>query len=361
MEWSPRQLALRPGELPAEATIECGLSGTMARFMTASLSALPGRWRLDGEARLLERPIGPLVDALRRLGAEIGYLDAEGCLPLSIHGRRLEGGAVRVEASESSQYVSALLMVGFKTRFGVLVGVDSLTSAPYLDLTIDTLRRFGVEVEVRSSGELGVHTAQAPGGRFAIAGDYSAACYPAAAALLTGGSAVLVGLERDSPQGDRRFFELLRQLGASVTWSGEELVVSGGEPMVAVEADLSEMPDQVPTLAALAPFAAGTTRIRNVAHVRLKESDRLSAMSQELGRLGIEVGEEPGGLDIPGSWAESPPPSAPVVVSAHADHRIAMALALVGLRRPGVSIDGAPVVAKSYPDFWRDLEAGLQD
>lgn len=359
VDWDGERLELVPGERPAEATIECGLSGTMARFLTATLAVLPGSWRLDGEARLRERPLGPLVDALRTLGAEIEYAGAEGCLPLSIAGRRLDGGRVRIDASQSSQYVSALLMAGTQTRRGVAVRIDSLTSAPYLDLTVDALRRFGVEVERRRADELRAPPARFGGGRFTVAGDYSAACYPAAAAVLTGGRVELVGLERDSPQGDGRFFALLRELGARVSWSGEVLTVAAGAGLSAVDADLSAMPDQVPTVAAMAPFASGTTRIRNVPHLRLKESDRLAAMSAELARLGVAVAERSDGLRIPGLWAHRPPPGSPVLVHAHGDHRIAMALALVGLRRPGVTIDDPLVVAKSYPDFWRDLEAGL--
>ena len=356
----PGSWRLAPGELPSEATIECGLSGTMARFLTATLAVLPGHWRLDGGARLRERPIGPLVEALRGLGAEIEYLGPPGTLPLAIRGRELEGGATRLDASESSQYLSALLMAGSRTRRGLSVAVDALTSAPYVDLTLDTMRRFGLEVRARGR-EFLVQPARGSGGQFEIEGDYSAACYPAAAALLTRGRAELVGLAADSAQGDRRFFDLLDRMGASVSWQGDRLVVRGGGPLTAVDAGLEQMPDQVPTLAALAPFAAGTTRIRNVPHLRLKESDRLAAMGSELRRLGLAVREQADGLEIPGSWAAASPPSEPVSVDAHGDHRIAMSLALVGLRRPGVVIEGADAVAKSYPDFWRDLEAGLQD
>ena len=156
--------------------------------------------------------------------------------------------------------------------------------------------------------------------------------------------------------GDRGFFDLLRRMGADVGLQGSRLTVTGRAGLCGITADLSTMPDQVPTLAALAPFAEGITRITGVPHLRLKESDRLRAMSVELCRLGATVEERPDGLEIAGVWSDRRPPEEPVTVSSHDDHRIAMSLALVGLRRPGVSIAEPDVVAKSYPAFWRDLD-----
>jgi 3-phosphoshikimate 1-carboxyvinyltransferase len=193
----------------------------------------------------------------------------------------------------------------------------------------------------------------------AVEGDYSAAAYPAAAALVTGGEVELHGLEPGSHQGDRGFLEVLERMGAEIEWQTEGVRVAAGSRLTAVDLDLSSMPDQVPTLAALAPFARGTTRIRNVPHLRLKESDRLAAMASELRKLGVEVTEIEDGLVIPGLWAETTPPEEQVVVDSHGDHRIAMSLALTGLRRPGVSVANSGVVAKSYPSFWSDLEGLL--
>ena len=170
----------------------------------------------------------------------------------------------------------------------------------------------------------------------------------------------ILGLRPDSRQGDLGFFELLRRMGAEAAWQGGRLAVASRGGLTAVSADLSAMPDQVPTLAALAPFAEGTTRITGVPHLRLKESDRLRAMAIELRRLGAAVEERPDGLEIAGVWSQRPPPDEPVTVSSHDDHRIAMSLALVGLRRAGVSVAEPGVVAKSYPAFWRDLERLLE-
>ena len=339
--------------------IFCGNAGTMLRFLIAALAALPGRWLLDGVARLRERPVGPLVDALRRLGAEVRYLGAPGHVPLEIAGATLAGGVTGLDAGESSQFLSALLMAGLAAPRPLTVEVTALTSAPYVEVTLAAARRCGGRIEMLPAAGGTLRYRVIPGllppARLRVEGDASAACYPAAAAALTGGSVLLEGLAADSPQGDRRFLELLARMGAEVAWSGDEVAVHGGPPLQAIEADLSAMPDQVPTLAALAPFARGTTRIRNVAHLRLKESDRLSAMASELRRLGAEVEEGTDRLDITGTWWQTPPPGERVAVDTHGDHRIAMSLALVGLRRPGVLIESPQVVAKSYPAFWQDF------
>ena len=193
-------------------------------------------------------------------------------------------------------------------------------------------------------------------GRVRVEGDFSAACYPAAAAALTGGQVVLEGLSRDSKQGDRGFMDLLEEMGAEIAWRDGNLTVRGRD-LKAVRADLSGMPDQVPTLAALAPFAEGETLIYNVGHLRIKESDRLEAMATELGKIGAQVHEGKDSLRIPGIWSGGAgTPAGPVEIDPRGDHRIAMSLALAGLRRPGVIVTSPGVVSKSYPAFWRDLE-----
>jgi 3-phosphoshikimate 1-carboxyvinyltransferase len=361
VEERPEEIGLEPpggGGPHPPAEIFCGNAGTMLRFLIASLAALPGRWLLDGVARLRERPVGPLVEAMRRLGAEVRYLGSPGRVPLEIAGATLGGGVTGLDAGESSQFLSALLMAGLAAPRPLTVEVTALTSAPYVEVTLAAARRCGGRIETLPAAGGTLRYRVIPGllppARLRVEGDASAACYPAAAAALTGGSVLLEGLTADSPQGDRRFLELLARMGAEVAWSGGEVTVRGG-PLQAIEADLSAMPDQVPTLAALAPFARGTTRIRNVAHLRLKESDRLSAMASELRRLGAEVEEGTDRLDITGTWWQAPPPHDRVAVDTHGDHRIAMSLALVGLRRPGVVVDSPQVVAKSYPAFWQDF------
>lgn len=352
-------VALAPGPPPPEETeLFCGNAGTMLRFLVASLAAVPGRWRLDGVPRLRERPVGPLVDALRPLGARIEYLGAEGYIPLRIEGGTLGAGATLLDAGESSQYLSALLMAALRAPGEVVVEVESLTSRPYVEVTRGVIAAFGGQVEAEGPTTWRVRPSRLGGSGSQVVrveGDWSAAAYPAAAAALTGGEVLLEGLARASRQGDRGFLGLLREMGAEVAWEDGDLLRVRGGDLRGIEADLSAMPDQVPTLAALAPFARGETRIFNVAHLRIKESDRLEAMATELRKAGAEVEEGPDWLRIRGTWHREPPPTAPVEIDPRGDHRIAMSLALVGLRRPGITISEPHVVGKSYPGFWRDL------
>ncbi len=345
---------LKPGEARSGAEIFCGNGGTMFRFLTAALTTRPGSWRLDGVPRLRERPIGPLVAALRQLGAEIDYVERDGYAPLAIAGGSLRGGRCRLDAGASSQYLSALLMAGQAAREPVEIELAALTSEPYVDLTLDAIAAFGGQAD-REGTLYRTLPSRLAASEVTVEADFSAVAYPAAAAMLTGGEVFIEGPRADSRQGDRGFVDLLETMGARVRWRADGLEVASGS-LRAVDSDLSATPDQVPTLAALAPFAEGTTRITGVPHLRIKESDRLSAMASELTRVGAEVEELDDGLIIPGVWARATPPAEPVAVATYGDHRIAMSMALVGLRRPGVSIRDPQVVAKSYPDFWRHLE-----
>jgi 3-phosphoshikimate 1-carboxyvinyltransferase len=356
-----RRLALVPGPRPPRAEVFCGNAGTMFRFLVAVLAAIPGEWRLDGVPRLRERTVGPLIETLRGLGAEIACEGGEGFAPLAIHGRRLRGGRVALDAGVSSQFLSALLMAALVAEGEIEIAVPALTSRPYVDLTLDAIARFGGRVEATADGYR-VRPGLASPGTFRVEGDFSAAAYPAAAAALTGGRVLLTGLPAASRQGDRGFLDLLAAMGARVEWRpGDDAVeVAGSGRLEAVDRDLSAMPDQVPTLAALAPFAHGTTVIRGVPHLRIKESDRLAAMVEGLRAIGAQAEETADGLVVPGVWAERrpAPPPAPLPVDPHGDHRIAMSLAIAGLARPGVLVTRPEVVEKSYPRFWEDL-AGL--
>ena len=356
VDWREDLLEMTPTTpRPTVGMIECGNAGTMMRLIAGSLTTVPGIWTLDGSARMRERPIGPLVDALKGLGAKIEYVGKPGYPPLRIEGGSLEGGATEVDAGQSSQYLSGVLLAALGAKNPSEIRVKALTSSPYVEITRRLVELWGGKLEVE--GDLWrVRPGLTPLSEATVEGDYSAAPYPAAAAILTNGEVRLQGLDPKSAQGDRLFFDLLREMGANVEWCGDELLISGGNPLKAVEVDMSSMPDQVPTLAALAPFAEGTTRILNVGHLRIKECDRLAAMASELGRVGAKVTELPEGLVIEGGWASEEPPDNPVVVETYDDHRIAMSLALVGLRRPGVVIEEPGVVSKSYPEFWNDLE-----
>lgn len=365
VERGEREVRLSTGSRSSAEEIEifCGNAGTMFRFLVATLAAIPGRFRLDGTPRLRERPIGPLVDAVRRLGGEVEYLEKEGYGPLAIRGGTLRGGGTGLDAGSSSQFLSALLMAGLRAREPVTIELSALTSEPYVEITLGLVRRFGGRVERLSPSRFRVEPAPNLGvglDRVRVEGDWSAAAYPAAMAALAGGEVRLLGLEPESPQGDRGFVDLLAQMGAAVSWQDGQLRVVGTGRLAALDVDLGGMPDQVPTLASLAPFADGTTRIGGVPHLRIKESDRLHAMAVGLSALGVPVRELPDGLEIEGVWAgRADLPSNPVTIDPFDDHRIAMSFALLGLRRPGVQIADPGVVAKSYPDFWRDFEGLL--
>lgn len=391
-----------PSRPPSRATLDIASSGTGLRLLLASLSTLRGTWTVTGSAQLAARPVGGLVAALRAAGAEItlqsqsgpsqsgqsqgGALPGSGAsLPLEIRGGDWMATSITVDASTSSQYLSALLMAAAAARHPVTITATGLVSAPYVDLTLDWMRRFGVTVERQDSSFI-VHPGFDIPERVPLEGDWSSACYPMAGAALTGGRVVLDGLDPDSAQADRAFLDILRRMGAieaaartpaperrgsrrSGVWSGEatgEGAASSGSTTVqgtgmlrGVDVDLNTMPDQVPTLACLAPFAAGTTTISGVAHLRHKESDRLAVLARELGKLGVPVEESDDGLGISGVWHDTDSPEDPVtidpvVIDPGGDHRIAMAMAVLATRRPGVSVADPGVVGKSYAGFWQD-------
>lgn len=341
--------------------LDCRSAGTLLRLLVASCAVTPGEWILDGSPRLRERPIGPLVAALRQLGAEIEELGRPGCAPLRVRGGRLAGGRVEIDAGESSQYVSALLMAALHAEGPIEVLVPVLVSSPYVDTTLEVMAGFGAPVEVRRDGEarefrVEPRRPELVNGRYRVAGDDSAAAYPAAAAAICGGSVRLRGLSPVATQGDRAFMGLLERMGARVRATEEEIQVEADGTLTAIDFDLSAMPDQVPTLAAVAAFADGTTCIRNVAHLRIKESDRLAAVATGLRRAGVAVDELADGLRIDGDPGLAAPPGSPrIPIDTYDDHRIAMSMALVGLRRGGLSIRRPEVVGKSYPGFWRHL------
>ena len=336
-----------------EVELNIGNAGTAMRFLTGALCFTPGRFVLRGDPRMQERPIGDLVEALRSVGAEIEYLDAEGYPPLQIRGKRVRGGfEVGVEGSVSSQFVSSLMLAAGNIPQGIDIRVATLASRPYLAVTRDILSDFGVEVESISAGLYRVVARRIHRDEYSVEGDWSSASYWIAAALVTAGTLRLSGLRRDSPQGDRGFAELVPRLGGSANWEGDDLVVRGGGPMAGGTFDMNDTPDVVPTLAAIAPLATSAIEITNVANLRVKESDRIAVLANELRRLGASVEERSDGLRIEPGWSDEP-----AIIDPHGDHRIAMSFAIAGLARGGVSVDHDRVVGKSYPAFWKTLEA----
>jgi 3-phosphoshikimate 1-carboxyvinyltransferase len=345
-------LVLTPGPPPPRATIDCGASGTMLRFLTAVLCTIPGAWRLDGVPRLRQRPMGPLVQALRELGADVQCVGGAGLAPIEVVGGSLRGGGVALDAGESSQFVSALLLAGLGAREPVEVTVERLTSRPYVDLTLEAIGAAGGRVS-RRADRFRVEPGPVRGGVYRVEPDLSSAGYAAAGAALTGGEVEIKGVSLGSRQPDARFLALLESMGARLRSTPGGLQVRGRR-LRAVTVDAGNFPDQVPTLAAIAPFASGTTEILGVGHLRLKESDRLQAMSAVLRAAGATVAEQRAALVIPGVWAEEAAPSPIAELDPCGDHRIAMSAAVLALRRPGLRLTDPGVVVKSYPDFWQD-------
>lgn len=346
------------GRVPAlEADLFIGNSGTTVRFLTALATLGHGAYRLDGVPRMRERPIGDLADALNALGADVRCESPGGCPPVAVHANGLAGGEATVRGGISSQFLSGLLMACPGAKNGARLGVEGdLVSKPYVRMTLAVMRSFGVAVDAPddlSRFEI------APAGSYmacdyAIEPDASAASYFWAAAAITGGRVTVEGLSREALQGDVAFVDCLAQMGCDVEATAEGITVSGpaeGQPLRGATLDMNAISDTVQTLAAVALFADGPTTVTGVAHNRHKETDRIGDLATELRRLGAEVEELPDGLRI------TPSELKPAQVETYDDHRMAMSLALVGLRQPGVVILNPGCTAKTYPGYFADLEA----
>lgn len=340
------------GTWPAtRADLHVGNAGTAMRFLVAALCLGHGEFRIDGSARMRERPIQDLLDALAQLGGHARSAGANGCPPVLIDAHGLAGGHACIAAAKSSQFLSALLLVAPYARAHTeLEVVGALVAAPYIDMTIGVMRAFGVAVRREGYRHFAVDPGAYAAGTYRIEPDASSAHYFLAAAALCGGRVRVDGLGYASLQGDVRFVDILEQMGAAVVRGDDYLEVRGGAQLDGIEVDMNAIADTVPTLAALAPFARSPVTIRNVAHVRLQESDRLHAVATELQRLGVRVRERDDGLCI------EPSAVRPAVVDTYDDHRLAMSFALIGLRVAGIGIRDPACVGKTFPDYFARLE-----
>jgi 3-phosphoshikimate 1-carboxyvinyltransferase len=341
------------GRLPSDgAELFVANSGTTIRFLTAVVATGNGKFRLFGIPRMRERPIGDLVDALSQLGADIQCESPGNCPPVVVRGNGLRGGHVSIRGDVSSQFLSGLLMAAPSAAGEVEIEVvGELVSRPYIDMTVDVMRKFGVDVEEQGSGCFKFHAGQVPHGcSFDIEPDASAASYFWAAAAICGGDVTVEGLSRDSTQGDVTFCDCLARMGCDVTYGESEITVRGGA-LHGIDVDMNEISDTAQTLAAVALFADGPTTIRGVAHIRHKETDRIGDLARELRRLGSEVQEFDDGLEIAGGGLHG------AEIETYNDHRMAMSLALAGLKIPGVVIKNPQCTAKTYPKYFTDLRA----
>jgi 3-phosphoshikimate 1-carboxyvinyltransferase len=335
--------------------IMLGYSGTSMRLLPAVAALGSGRFVFDGEERLRERPVGPVVDVLRRLGVKCSYMMQDGYPPIEIVSEGLDGGEVRIDARQSSQFLSAMLLAAPQARSDLKVGWETpVASYPYVALTLHMMAQAGILVERVDSAQVAIQAPQPyPALHYTVEGDCSSASYFWAAAAITGGEVLTHPISQNSPQGDRGLVDVLETMGCGVEWMDDGVRLSGPPSLKPVDIDMNEMPDMVPTLAGVAAFAEGESRIRNVAHLRVKESDRLHVVALELRKFQVPVEELEDGLVIRGGRVMSPG----VPIQAHNDHRIAMTFAVMGLRAPGVVIEGAESVAKSFPNFWEVFES----
>jgi 3-phosphoshikimate 1-carboxyvinyltransferase len=353
--WEAGSIVASGRDRVESGTFFLGNNGTGARFLLAQLATLPGRWVLDGGERLRERPIAPLVAALTRLGARIEPVRGPApTLPLTISGLALAGGEVALDASSSSQFVSALLLLGAVLQDGLVVRLAAPPpSRPYLDLTAEVLEAFGARVAEGASGT----TFSVRGGGLApaeitVEGDWSAAAFPLAAAAVAGGKVEVAGLRRASRQGDAAVLGILERAGCRGV-SLPDGVALAGPATGTVTADLRDTPDLFPALAVVVATAGG--RLEGLEGLATKESDRLTVMTKHLGALGFSVDRGEGWFASPGGVPRRASPHAPLDPAA--DHRIAMALAVAGCVVGGVRVLEPACVAKSWPEFWGVWEA----
>jgi 3-phosphoshikimate 1-carboxyvinyltransferase len=338
-----------------QAELFLGNAGTAFRPLTAVLAVSGGEYRLTGVPRMHERPIADLVDALRGMGAAIDYLGNTGFPPLAIHPPRLTGDAVTVRGEVSSQFLSALLMAlplsGTAMRLEV---AGELISKPYVDITLRTMRRFGVDVQREGwqSFTLPSGARYISPGEITVEGDASSASYFLAAAAIGGGPVRVEGVGKDSIQGDVLFAEALARMGATIA-IGDNWIEASSLPqrLRAFDLDLNHIPDAAMTLAVTALFAEGTSTLRNIASWRVKETDRIGAMATELAKLGATV-------EAGADYLRVTPPThlRPATIDTYDDHRMAMCFALASLGGIRVRINDPACVAKTFPDFFSELQ-----
>ena len=329
-----------------------GNAGTAMRPLCAALCLGQGEYILTGESRMFERPIGSLVDALQQAGAEVSYLGEENYPPLSIKGTGLKGGKVEIDGSVSSQFLTAFLMAApMASEDTTIEIIGELVSKPYIKITLQIMRDFGVNVDNDSYQRFTIKGGQTytAAGDYLVEGDASSASYFLAAGAIGGGSIKVTGIGKNSVQGDIQFADALEAMGAKIEWGDDYIKVSKGN-LVAIDMDMNHIPDAAMTIAVAALFAKGTTKIRNVYNWRVKETDRLFAMATELRKVGASVVE---GHD----FIEVTPPTVfnHAEIDTYDDHRMAMCFSLVALSDTAVTINDPKCTSKTFPDYFEKL------
>lgn len=322
-------------------------SGTSMRLLTSVAALGEGIYRFTGTERMNERPIQDLLDALNGIGVTAFSVFKNGCPPLEIKGGIIKGGQISINCGISSQFLSSLLLIAPYTQKGLdIIVSEGPVSRPYIDMTVDVMALLGINLERE-----GYQRFKIAGGQKYRSGDYmvepdcSQASYFWAVAAITGASIKVKGVNRNSRQGDVRFAEVLAKMGCKVVYEKDGISVTGAA-LTALEVDMADMPDIVPTMAVVSAFAEGVTKITNVAHLKAKESDRLGSVANELNKIGIKAEATDSGLIIKGGVP------AGAEIDTYNDHRIAMSFAVAGLKTPGLFIKDEKCVEKSFPEFW---------
>jgi 3-phosphoshikimate 1-carboxyvinyltransferase len=329
-----------------------GNAGTAMRPLCAALAASEGEYTLTGEPRMKERPIGHLGDALEQLNADIKYLENKNFPPVKITGKALAGNTVSIDGSISSQFLTAILMIAPSLETDTNIEIDGeLVSKPYIDITLDIMQRFGVNVQNNNYKSFNVKGGQSYQAleKYMVEGDASSASYFLAAGAIKGGKITVHGVGKLSVQGDKHFADVLEKMGAEVIWNDESITVVG-KPLTAIDMDMNHIPDAAMTIATTALFATGTTTIRNIYNWRVKETDRLFAMATELRKVGADVIEGEDYISV------TPPKLIKhAEIDTYDDHRIAMCFSLVALSDTPVTINDPKCTAKTFPDYFKKL------
>ena len=343
------------GRIPVDETeLFLGNAGTAIRPLTAALTLGHGRFVLDGIERMRERPIQDLLDGLNQLGAQVRSINNSGCPPVEIIANGLPGGVTKLSGAISSQYLSAILLTSPYAQTPVEIRIkDQLVSIPYVEMTIRLMNRFGVNVDV--SEDFKSFHINAPQNykspkTYFVEGDASSASYFLAGAAITGGTVTVIGCGTDSLQGDAQFAKIMEMMGAEVQWEANQITVRGSGNLKGIDVDMNEMPDAAMTLAVAALFAKGTTAIRNIYNWRLKETERLKAVSSELKKLGAIVEEGEDYIII-----EPPEKLLPAEIATYDDHRMAMAFSLAACSEVPITILDPSCVGKTFPDYFEQL------
>jgi 3-phosphoshikimate 1-carboxyvinyltransferase len=330
--------------------IPVGNAGTTFRFLLSLAALAEGRTVFEGAERMAERPVDDLLGALRQMGVEVEKDPV--AARWSVTGGTVKGETASIRSDKSSQFLTSLLLIAPMLQHGLRIVVEgTMSSMSYVSMTLDVMKHFGVrDIEVRPDGYTVAHDGGYRPTTFAVEADASSASYPMAAAAITAGEVFVKGVRQDSSQGDARFVEVLAAMGCEVRWTDEGVAVTGTDALKGIDVDMNTMPDVVPTLVVVSLFARGRTSIRNIAHLRYKESDRLHALATELSKLGAAITLRPDGLDIVPATLRG------AQLGTYGDHRLVMSFALAGLRVPDVRVEGPESVKKSYPRFWAEFE-----